>query len=265
MDALIEALGMRAGMCVAVVGAGGKTTLCWQLTQALAAAGGRVVFTTTTHIWQPAEGAFDRLCLGPPDDVLRQIRAAADWRTACLAQGIEGQPDAAPIRDAAMPCVRTKLLGFPTAAIADLKTTLGDATLLVEADGARGLRVKAPGPHEPAIPPCTDLVCVLASLDAVGRPLDDQTVHRAARAAQLAGARLADPITPTMLINLLTHPEGGLKGIPAAARRAAVLTRRAADACPLWAGALMAALRKGGFGRVVVLALRAAQPVLAAS
>jgi probable selenium-dependent hydroxylase accessory protein YqeC len=108
-------------------------------------------------------------------------------------------------------------------------------------------------------------VCVLASLDAVGRPLDDQTVHRAARAAQLVGARLADPITPTMLINLLTHPEGGLKGIPAAARRAAVLTRRAADACPLWAGALMAALRKGGFGRVVVLALRAAQPVLAAS
>jgi len=263
MDALIEALGVRAGMCVAVVGAGGKTTLCWQLTQALAAAGGRVVFTTTTHIWQPAEGAFDRLCIGPPDDVLRQIRAAADWRTACLAQGIEGQPDAAPIRDAAMPCVRTKLLGFPTAAIVNLKAAL-EATWLVEADGARGLLVKAPGPHEPAIPPCTDLVCVLASLDAVGRPLDDQTVHRAARAAQLVGARLADPITPTMLINLLTHPEGGLKGIPAAARRAAVLTRRAADACPLWAGALMAALHRSGFERVVLLSPRAAHPLLGA-
>jgi len=264
MDALIVALGVRASMCVAVVGAGGKTTLCWRLIQALAAAGERVIFTTTTHIWQPAEDTFDRLCIGPPDDILRQLRAAADWRTACLAQGIEGQPDAAPVRDAAMPCVRTKLIGFPTAAIVNLKAAL-EATWLVEADGARGLLAKAPGPHEPAIPPCTDLVCVLASLDAVGRPLDDQTVHRAARAAQLAGARPADPITPTMLINLLTHPEGGLKGIPAAARRAAVLTQRAADACPLWAGALMAALRKGGFGRVVVLALRAAQPALAAS
>jgi hypothetical protein len=45
------------------------------------------------------------------------------------------------------------------------------ATWLVEADGARGLLVKAPGLHEPTIPPCADLVCVLASLDAVGRPL----------------------------------------------------------------------------------------------
>ncbi len=264
MDALIEALGARAGMCVAVVGAGGKTTLCWRLTQALAAAGEQVIFTTTTRIWQPAEGAFDRLCLGSPDDVLRQLRSAANWQTACLAQGVEGQPDTAPVHDAAMPCVRTKLIGFSAEAIADLKTAFEDATLVVEADGARGLLVKAPGPHEPAIPPCTDLVCVLASLDAVGRPLDNQTVHRAARAAQLAGARLADPITPAMLGRLLTHPEGGLKGIPAAARRVAVLTQRAADA-PLWVNALMAALREGGFERVVVLALRAAQPVLATS
>jgi probable selenium-dependent hydroxylase accessory protein YqeC len=262
-NALAEALGLRAGMCVAVVGAGGKTTLCWRLTQALAAAGERVIFTTTTRIWQPAEGTFDRLCIGPPDDILRRLCAATDWRTACLAQDIQGQPDAAPIREAAMPCVRTKLLGFPTEAIANLKAVL-KATWLVEADGARGLLVKAPGLHEPAIPPCADLVCVLASLDAVGRPLDDQTVHRAARATQLTGARLAHPITPTMLINLLVHPEGGLKGIPAAAHRVAVLTQRAADACPVWAGALMAALHRSGFERVVLLSPRAAHPLLGA-
>jgi uncharacterized protein GlcG (DUF336 family) len=47
MDALTTALGLRASMCVAVVGAGGKTTLCWRLAQALAAAEERAIFTTT--------------------------------------------------------------------------------------------------------------------------------------------------------------------------------------------------------------------------
>jgi probable selenium-dependent hydroxylase accessory protein YqeC len=262
MDALIEALGLRAGQCVAVVGAGGKTTLCWRLTQALAAAGERVIFTTTTRIWQPAKGAFDRLCVGSADQALRQLRAAADWRTACLAQAIEDLPDAAPVCEAAMPCVRTKLIGFPTEAIADLKAALG-ATWLVEADGARGLLVKAPGPHEPVIPPCADLVCVLASLDAVGQPLDERIVHRAERAAQLTGASLGSPITPTTLLALLTHPQGGLKGIPTSAQRVAVLTQRAAQGLYPGAREVMAALMQRGFGRAVLLALRAAQPVLA--
>jgi probable selenium-dependent hydroxylase accessory protein YqeC len=49
----LEALGISAGACIAVVGAGGKTTLCWRLVQELASLGQRAIFTTTTKIWQP--------------------------------------------------------------------------------------------------------------------------------------------------------------------------------------------------------------------
>ncbi len=262
MDALTAALGLRAGMCVAVVGAGGKTTLCWHLAQALAASGERAIFTTTTRIWQPAAGAFDCLCLGPLDEALRQLRAAAGWRMACLAQAVEGQPDPSPIHEAAVPCLRTKLIGFPTEAVAAIKAATG-ATLLVEADGARGLLIKAPGPHEPAIPPCADLVCVLASLDALGRPLDDKVAHRAERIAQLTHTPLADPITPATLIALLAHPEGGLKHIPAAAQRVAVLTQRTVHIPHPDAPRTMAELRRHGFARVLLIAPRADQPVLA--
>jgi probable selenium-dependent hydroxylase accessory protein YqeC len=262
MDALISTLGLRVGMCVAVVGAGGKTTLCWRLAQVLAATGERAIFTTTTRIWQPADGVFDRLCLGPLDEALRQLHAAVGWRTACLAQAVEGQPDAAPVYDAAMPCVRTKLVGFPAEAIAAIRAATS-ATLLVEADGARGLLIKAPGLHEPAIPPCADLVCVLASLDAVGCPLDGQTAHRAERIAQLTGASVAEPITPATLVTLLTHPEGGLKQIPASAQRVAVLTQRTAHAPLPFAPGTMTELRRRGFDRVLLIAPRADQPVLA--
>jgi probable selenium-dependent hydroxylase accessory protein YqeC len=85
--------------------------------------------------------------------------------------------------------------------------------------------LKAPGEAEPVIPPCADLVCVVANLDAIGRPLDARVAHRPERIARLTGAEPGAPITPELVVTLLAHPAGGLKGIPAQARAVAVLTR----------------------------------------
>ncbi len=93
-------------------------------------------------------------------------------------------------------------------------------SFLVEADGARGRWIKAPADYEPVIPPCADVVCVVANLDAIGRPLDGRVAHRAERIAELTGASLGDAVTPELIVDLLSHPEGGFKGIPAGARRA---------------------------------------------
>ena len=49
--------------------------------------------------------------------------------------------------------------------------------LLIEADSARGLPLKAPYPNEPIIPPETSLVIPMASLAVLGQPLDDQHVY----------------------------------------------------------------------------------------
>ncbi|MCS6849463.1 MAG: selenium cofactor biosynthesis protein YqeC [Anaerolineae bacterium] len=261
---LLAALGIHPGDCVAVAGAGGKTTLCWRLVQALAARDARAVFTTTTKIWRPAEGVFDRLHIGPIADFAPALDAADPWRTACLASAVEGALDPTPVGDAGMPTVQTKLAGFAPSAICALKpsTRALRISILVEADGARGLCIKAPGEDEPVIPDCADVVCVLANLDAIGQPLDARVAHRVERVAHLTQTPPGSAITPALIIALLLHPEGGLKGIPLGARTVAVLTQRNEREPHPDARQIMAALHARGFDRAVTIAPRASQPVL---
>lgn len=257
MHSLISALGLESAAHIAVVGAGGKTTLCWRLVQETAARGERAIFTTTTRIWQPAPGAFDMLHIGPLPAVLATSDA---WTTACLATAVEGAASAVPVSGATMPVVQTKLVGLSPDAICALDHR--NARVIVEADGARGLRLKAPGATEPVIPPCADAVCVLACLDAIGRPLDDRIVHRVDRVARLTRAMPGSIITAGLIVDLLTHPEGGLKGIPLGARRIAVLTQFSDAALHPNAREVAATLVARGYERAVIVAPRAQHPVL---
>ena len=46
-------IGARAGELIALVGAGGKTTVAWRLLRSLVDSGERAIFTTSTRIFQP--------------------------------------------------------------------------------------------------------------------------------------------------------------------------------------------------------------------
>ena len=266
MTTLTQALAIEPGDCVAVVGAGGKTSLCWRLVQEIAARGERVIFTTTTKIWRPVDGTFDILRVHPHPSPLPLGEGAA-WHTACLASSIDGPLDLRPINGAFMPTLQTKLTGFTAAEICALKFSIFNLkfSILVEADGARGLRIKAPGDTEPVIPPCADVVCVLANLDAIGRPLDDHIAHRVDRVARLTHTQPGTIISSDLIATLLTHAEGGLKNIPANARKVAVLTQNDESMPHPGAGRIMRELVTSNFDRAVTVALRAAQPVLATS
>ncbi len=242
MDTLLDAMGIRPGDCIALVGAGGKTTLSYQLVKEAVAAGQRAVFTTTTRVWQPAPEAFDLLIT---DGVITRL-AAPGWRSACILGEPEGPVDATPTPGAGMPTVQTKRRGLPPEAVCALRTR--DHLLIVEADGARGLRIKAPSAHEPVVPQCADVVCVLASLTALGRALDERIAYRADRIAALTRTMPSAVITAELLLALLTHPEGGRKGIPAGARSIAVLT----GGMPPPDRDFVRALLAGGYERVVL-------------
>jgi molybdenum cofactor cytidylyltransferase len=114
--------------------------------------------------------------------------------------------------------------------------------LLVEADGSRQLALKAPASHEPAIPDFVDLVVVLAGLSALGQPLDETRAHRPDRFAALAETQLGEPITRQHLARVLAHPEGGLKNIPAGARRVALLNHVETDTLSATANRIAASL-----------------------
>jgi molybdenum cofactor cytidylyltransferase len=243
------------GDCVAVVGAGGKTTLCWRLVQQMAGRGERVIFTTTTHIRQPAPGAFDIVELVHESPALLSWLSSPTWRTACIASAVVGARDDTPVAESSMPVLNTRLKGFTGEAICALRASIAhpqsQISLLLEADGARGRWLKAPAEYEPVIPACANVVCVVANLRALGQPLDEHVTHRPERIAQLTGARIGQPITPQIIIDVLCHPCGGLKGIPTGARKVAVLVHHA-PTTPVEAEAIAAALTARGFDAVII-------------
>jgi len=241
---LVEALQIAPGDVVALVGAGGKTTALFRLARELTDAGRRVLLTTTTHL------ALDQNVLAPthlvwPEAGVLPITAALRAHGCVLVTG----PAAHALG---------KWTSLSETGIRQL-SNLADI-VLVEADGARQLPLKAPAEHEPAIPDCATLVVVVVGLDVLGQPLTAAHVHRPERISALTGAILGDPITLELIARLLLHPMGGRKHVPPGARLITLLNK-AETAERLAAARQLAALLLAGTGyhRVLVGSLATTQ------
>ncbi|MCC7361121.1 MAG: putative selenium-dependent hydroxylase accessory protein YqeC [Anaerolineales bacterium] len=207
---LSTALRLAPPQVVALVGGGGKTTAMFRLAAELVAAGGRVVTTTTTRIFAA------QIALAPRHVVVPAAPAAWPAALAQLAAALAESPHVLAI--GAVEPESGKALGVPPEFIPHLRALPGGPTVLLEADGSRMRPFKAPGRHEPVIPPETTLVIPIVGADVLGAPLDDRRVHRPELVAQLAGVRLGATVTPELVAAVLAHPQGGLKGVPPAAR-----------------------------------------------
>lgn len=201
--ALLPLLPGGAGV-IAFVGAGGKTSALFRLAQDLEGQGRRLLLTATTHLWDP------RLeCRAPLDLILRPELEAAPVPGAIPVPLPEATPGLTVLlaRAAEPP---GKLKGIHPSWI----PALGAAwdLVLVEADGSKGLPVKAPAGHEPVLPPGTGLVVGVIGLDCLGRCLDGDTVHRPDRFSAVTGCALGARISWGHLAALVQHPHGLFKG-----------------------------------------------------
>jgi probable selenium-dependent hydroxylase accessory protein YqeC len=190
---------------IAFVGAGGKTSAMFRLVTALEGQGRRVLITTTTHLLdprgEPSRPAFD-LVLRPDMEAPGASASLPEARaglTVLLSRAAEPPGKMKGIHPSWIPALRTHW---------DL--------VLVEADGSKRLPVKAPAPHEPVIPPGTDLVVGVVGMDCLGRPMDDRTVHRPERFGAITGCPAGAPILWEHLVVLAGHPEGLFKQAPGA-------------------------------------------------
>jgi len=247
---LSEALGLVPGSVIAFVGAGGKTTAAWRLLHELGQPEAPAVWTTTTHIVEPMlpEGTGLLLAEDPSPGMLRALFHRLP-RWVLGARRAEALPEPPP---GPYPAHPWKLRGLPPDRLDRLIRQVPEAAWLIEADGARRMLLKWPADHEPALPTELDAVAVVASLEALGRPIGAVT-HRAERALPYLGGRPEDPVTPEWLAALVVHSLGGQKGIPAGARRFLLLTgERAVKREAL--EAVWAALNPSPFERIVALA-----------
>ncbi|HYB75248.1 MAG TPA: selenium cofactor biosynthesis protein YqeC [Candidatus Sulfotelmatobacter sp.] len=241
---LAEALGVRAGDVVSFIGAGGKTTAMYRLAAELAARGLKVIVTTTTKIFPP----------DVPDVALILEGEGGGGAVARVAKALGRTPIVAV---AARALADGKLEGLSAEAVAALRELPAVAAVLVEADGSARKPFKAPAPHEPVIPAATTLVVAVVGADALGRPLAEDLVHRAALAAEQAGIHLGDPITPEAVARVLLGP-ANLRGKPAGARLAGLITKARTPALRDAAERLARLLGDGGASPVVVAELVAA-------
>ena len=170
---------------VALVGGGGKTSTLYALAHEARAAGRTVLVTTTTHI-MPPPGL-------PLTDELPALPALLRTHGAAVL-GRFDRPD------------KLSGVGDPAA-----YKSLAD-TVVVEADGARTLPLKAPADHEPAIPDCADAVVAVAGLDSLGRPVGE-TCHRPELVCALLGVDAAHLVTTADIAAILASPRGGRKAV----------------------------------------------------
>ncbi|GAP05977.1 probable selenium-dependent hydroxylase accessory protein YqeC [Anaerolinea thermolimosa] len=239
---IVEALSLRTKRCIALCGAGGKTSAMFRLGRALS---GGVILSNTAHLALAQCSLADRVYFAAQvEDVPAFKHALPDGLT--LITGPVGEKE------------RTRGLSGEV-----FQQVLGLAVqwkvpFLVEADGARGLPLKAPAAWEPPIPEEADVVMVVAGLSGLGKPLTDAWVYRPEDFGRLANLQPGEPIHEAALARVLVHPEGGRKNIPAGAGKLVLLNQR--DAFTMGAAELNGLVRRllGAFDGVVVASLHGA-------
>jgi len=247
---LMQALRLGDNPRLALTGAGGKTSAMFQIARELARTAPEntvksVLLTATTHLaTEQLTQADQHYFITSSDDI-----AALEAQTPSgitLFTGPEADAGrTAGLDEALMMCVLE---------LADSQRL----PLLIEADGSRRLPLKAPAEHEPVVPEWVDTVLVVAGLSAMGQPLSEEWVHRPERFAELSGLQMGAEITPDALEKVLSHPLGGLKGIPNRSRRLLLLNQ--ADTPELQAVAQRLAERLQAHYAVVIIAALGSHP-----
>ena len=228
-DRLRDALLLKGGGVVSLVGAGGKTSLMFRLARELSAAGETVLTTTTTRIFMPEAGQSRCVILADTaEEILeRAAQRPNEHRHLTAAAGLSADPG--------------KLAGLTPHTVDRLWAAQVFDWIIVEADGAAGRPLKAPAEHEPVIPSCTGWLVGMVGLQALGKPLTDKWVFRAELFSRITGLLPGTAVTEGTIAAALVHAQGVLKGAPGECRCLAFLNQ--ADA----PGARVGGLRIAGF------------------
>ena len=256
---LAQALRLGPAVRLALVGAGGKTSAMFLLgRELLSSVGARsvqqrlasrsVILTTTTHL------SVEQCAQADHHFILENEKSVA---------GIPAyMPDGLLLFTGTV-SADGRVGGLGVVGLAQLlrQTQAEGLPLLVEADGARRLPLKAPAAYEPALFPLEDTgvawmdaVVVMAGLSGLDKPVSSAWVHRPEQFAVLAGLQPGEIIGADALTRVLLHPQGGLKNIPDGVRKVIVLNQADTPALQARVGAIATRLLLG-YDAVIVASL----------
>lgn len=204
---LYLALGISSGDVVAFAGAGGKSGAILNSAHELAGEGMRVIIAPTTKMFHSEIEAVGTLAVSEdPEELLEKTEKALRGSSVVVA-------------GSAM-ISKNRIGGVDPEAISSL-SALADI-VLVEADGSRRRPIKGTADHEPLLPGSATLVVAVANIQALGRSVDEDNVHRPVLFSKLTGIGSGQSITPRAFARSLA--QGSLRNVPSGTRAVALIT-----------------------------------------
>ncbi len=211
MKKIFESIIKENDRVIAIVGAGGKTSLMFLLAHAFQKNSKKVITTTTTRILHPASNQSPQIILFKEPDFFDRLERNLERHFHVT------------VADTILP--KNKLAGLSCDELQRIFARSSADRLIIEADGARGLSLKAPGENEPVVPKWVDVFISMVGLDCLGKPLTEKNVFRPEKVAAITGLHMGNKITPAAVATLAAHPEGLLKGCPKGARSCIFLNK----------------------------------------
>lgn len=163
----------------ALIGGGGKTTLMYRLAKELSDIG-TVIVCTSTKILIPED-----IPVVTDGSAEKMIEAIKKHRVICIGAKADNGKLSAPE------------IGF------DVSAQIADY-VIVEADGAHRLPIKAHAGYEPVIPDGTNKTVLVIGADAFEKPISD-ICHRPELFAKNAGVDIRSTVTPEIVARVIAR------------------------------------------------------------
>ena len=200
IEEFFESIDEKGFRCYAITGGGGKTSLMFALGRSFAARY-RTLVTTTTKIKRPAGDECDSLTVGPVSELADA--AVSEKRLIAAAASYLGP----------------KLVGYEPEEIDRLAESGIFERIITEADGSRGLSLKAYEEWEPPVPGGTECHFVVLGADIFTAPLTAENVFRLGELSERHGIKRGESISVNKLAALLSNRREYLKNSPEGAFR----------------------------------------------
>ena len=194
---LIDLIPIQNTSRISIVGAGAKTSVLYALAKAYQQP---IILTTSTRVsLEEASIADEHINISKPVDFLKVAGGLTNnltfFSSQIKAHQVKGLSD-------------QDLLNLEKLA------TIHNYPIIIEADGAKDLWLKAPAYYEPPIPEFTDHVIVCVNSNIFGHQLNDGNVHRPEIVSLLLNLSSSTIVDEKIVADLISHPSGGMKNIP---------------------------------------------------
>ncbi|NFV12788.1 putative selenium-dependent hydroxylase accessory protein YqeC [Clostridium sporogenes] len=184
-------LNLKKGSIISIVGAGGKTSLMFNLSEELRP-NNKVLSTTTTKIYNPDKIYYDFICIGEENCYIYDHLK----KNGVYVYGEFINND-------------NKLIGFNKNFL-DKKFKYFDYSI-IEADGSKRKPIKGWRDNEPVICKNTNKTIGILDISCINKIINDFNVHRVSYFLKITNGKLGEKISIPMISSLIVHPLGLFK------------------------------------------------------